>query len=98
MAGYRLDPEAPGARQVSPCVDRQHPKLAGLGGMFGARDSFSEARPTHAEARGRLVSIEDAPGINASLVVQIADAAAVAYQAAGQGELTEWEDRGPGPR
>ena len=25
MAGYRLDPEAPGARQVRPCVDRPHP-------------------------------------------------------------------------
>jgi hypothetical protein len=44
---------------------------------------------------GRLVAFENAPGIEANLVVGIADAAAIANQATGQGVLTVCEDRGP---
>jgi hypothetical protein len=36
---------------------------------------------------GWFLALENAPGIEANLVVQIADAAAIAHQAAGQGEL-----------
>jgi hypothetical protein len=43
---------------------------------------------------GWLVAFENAPGIDANLVEPIAEAAAIAHQAAGQGELTEWVDRG----
>ncbi len=43
---------------------------------------------------GWFLAFENAPGIDAKLVVPIAEAAAIAHQAAGQRELTEWEDRG----
>src|SRR5208282_4701727 len=39
-------------------------------------------------------ALENAPGIDASSVHQIAAAAAIAHQAAGEGKLTPWEDRG----
>src|SRR5271154_751226 len=41
-----------------------------------------------------FVALEDAPGIDANLVGLIAEAAAIAHQAAGQSVFTEWEDRG----
>jgi hypothetical protein len=43
---------------------------------------------------GRLVALENAPGIDASLVVLLAEAAAIAHQTAGEGVLTIWEHRG----
>jgi len=43
---------------------------------------------------GRFVAFENAPGIYANLVVVISDAAAIAHQAAGQGELAVCVDRG----
>jgi hypothetical protein len=42
----------------------------------------------------RFLAFENAPGINASLVVPMGEAAAIAHQTAGQGELAVWEDRG----
>jgi hypothetical protein len=39
---------------------------------------------------GWFLAFENAPGIDASLVVRIVDAAAIAHQAAGQGEHTVW--------
>jgi hypothetical protein len=42
---------------------------------------------------GRLVAFENAPSIDARLVRQIAEAAAITHQAAGQGEFTDGEDR-----
>ena len=50
----------------------------------------------HGEVR-RFLAFENAPGmpgIDANLVVGIAEAAAIAHQAAGQGVPTVWEDRG----
>src|SRR5215471_4625706 len=41
---------------------------------------------------GRLVALENAPGVDANLAVKIADAATIAHQAAGQDELTVWVD------
>jgi len=43
---------------------------------------------------GGFVALENAPSIDASLAVPIADAAAIAYQAAGHSVLTIWEHRG----
>jgi len=43
---------------------------------------------------GWFLAFENAPGIDASLVERIAQATAIAYQAAGQGKLTECVDRG----
>src|SRR6516164_602074 len=43
---------------------------------------------------GGLLAFENAPGIDASLTVLIADAAAIAHQATGQDVFTVWEDRG----
>ena len=43
---------------------------------------------------GRFLAFENAPGIDANLVEYIAEAAAIAHQAAGQGVLTVWVDRG----
>jgi len=42
---------------------------------------------------GWFLAFENAPGIDANLVVPIAEAAAITHQAAGQGVLTQWEDR-----
>src|SRR5262249_53733145 len=41
-----------------------------------------------------LFTLQDAPGIDASLAVKIGEAAAIAHQATGQGEFPVWEDRG----
>jgi hypothetical protein len=43
---------------------------------------------------GWFLAFENASGIDASLVGRITEAAAVAYQATGEGELTEIKDRG----
>ena len=43
---------------------------------------------------GRLVAFENSPGIDAGLLVEIAEAAAIAHKAADQDGLTEWVDRG----
>src|SRR6516164_7059651 len=43
---------------------------------------------------GRLVAFQNASGIDASLVVSIAEAAAIAHQSAGHDELTELKNRG----
>src|SRR4029077_14900 len=43
---------------------------------------------------GWFLAFENAPGVDANLVVRIAEAAAIAYQAAGAGVLTVREDRG----
>jgi hypothetical protein len=43
---------------------------------------------------GRLVAFENAPGIVTSLMHYIVEAAAIGYQAAGQGVLTLRVDRG----
>ena len=42
----------------------------------------------------QAAALQNAPGIEASLVVEIAEAAAIAHQTAGQGVLTVWVDRG----
>src|SRR6516164_6642868 len=57
-----------------------------LGGLE-VDDEFEFCRLLHGEV-GRLFAFENAPGIDASLVVRIADAAAIAHQAAGESELT----------
>jgi hypothetical protein len=41
---------------------------------------------------GWFLAFENAPGIDAKLVVQMADAAAIAYQAADQSVLAVWEE------
>src|SRR5262249_15510480 len=43
---------------------------------------------------GWFLAFENAPGIDANLVVRIVGAAAIADQAAGQDELTDYIDRG----
>src|ERR1700734_1494080 len=43
---------------------------------------------------GWFLAFENAPGINANLAEPIAEAAAKAHHAAGEGELTEWVNRG----
>src|SRR5262249_29106492 len=48
----------------------------------------------HDRKIGWFLAFENASGIDASLVVRIAEAGTVAHQAASQGILTVWEDRG----
>ena len=43
---------------------------------------------------GWFLAFENAPGIDASLAVRIAETAAITHQAAGQDVLPEWVDRG----
>ena len=64
----------------------------GLGGLE-VDDQINFRDLLHWEI-GRLVAFDNAPGKDASLVVQIADAAAIAHQTPGQHELTECVDRG----
>jgi hypothetical protein len=63
-----------------------------LGGLE-VDDEFEFGRLLHREI-GWFVAFENAPSIGANLVVRIAEAAAIAHQATGEGVLTEWEDRG----
>src|SRR6516164_8960958 len=61
-------------------------------GCFEIDDQFDLRDLLHRQI-GRLLAFENAPGIDAKLVRQIAEAAAIAHQTAGKGELREWVDR-----
>src|SRR6516164_2618432 len=63
-------------------------------GCFEVDDHLDFCELLHRKV-GRLFTLENAPGIDASLVVYISVAAAIAHQAAGQGVLAVWEHRGP---
>jgi hypothetical protein len=56
-------------------------------GSFDVDDQIEFRRLLHGQI-GWFLAFENAPGIDASLVAHIADAAAIADQAAGQGVLT----------
>jgi hypothetical protein len=56
-------------------------------------DQLDFCHPLHRQFR-RPVAVENAPGINAELVVPMAKAAAIAHQAASQDVLAECEHRG----
>src|SRR5215475_14561177 len=64
----------------------------GLGGLE-VDDEFQLGRLLDRQI-GWFLAFENASGIDASLVGRITEAAAVAYQATGEGELTEIKDRG----
>src|SRR6516162_609281 len=63
-----------------------------LGGLE-VDDEFEFRRLLHGEV-GRLFAFENAADIDANLVERIVEAAAIAHQAAGEGELTVFERRG----
>src|SRR6516162_3073639 len=64
----------------------------GLGG-FEVDDEVDFCDLLHRQI-GWFLAFENAPGIDAFLMALITEAAAIAYQAAGRGELTKWEHRG----
>src|SRR6516165_10851371 len=59
---------------------------------FEVYDQIDFCELLHREV-ARLIAFENAPRIDASLVVEIAEAAAIAHQAAGEDELTVREYR-----
>src|SRR6516164_1094912 len=56
-------------------------------------DEFDFCQLLHRQV-GWFLAFQNAPGIDANLVVETAPSNAIAYQAAGQGELTKIVDRG----
>ena len=86
----------------------RHPLLNHLVDTYQEPDrKFDPERPRRFEVEGQLdfcslldrqigwfLALENAPGIDANLARPIAEAAAIAHQATGHGELTERVDRG----